>query len=242
QGHAVLPVALRVVVFVLPQVVGLDAQQHVHVGQALGAEVPGLLPAPQAAAEVAVKADGQALGLGHLEHVHHQGAAVGGQGRGDAAEVQPVEAVQQGVQVHAGKIVLGDGAVLAVVSHFGGADAVARLQIVGAQPVGGHVLLGGQDHGGAVHVVGAQPPHRALAQAVVGHHAEKGAVHAQVGQGQGDVGFAAAVAGLKAGGHADLLVVRRGQAEHDLAAGDEFGRVGVRAQQRVVVFHEDSSL
>src|SRR5699024_1375698 len=55
-------------------------------------------------------------------------------------------------------------------------------------------------------------------------------------------GFAAAVAGLKAGGHADLLVVRRGQAEHDLAAGDEFGRVGVRAQQRVVVFHEDSSL
>ena len=182
QGHAVLPVALGVVVFVLPQVVGLDAQQHVDVGQALGAEVAGLLPAPQAAAEVAVKADGQALAFGHLEHIHHQGAAVGGQRRGDAAQMQPVEAVQQRVQVDAGEVVLGDGAVLAVVGDLGGADAVAGLEVIGAQTVGGHVLLGGQDHGGAVHVVGAQHAHRALAQAVVGHHAEEGAVHAEVGQ------------------------------------------------------------
>ena len=242
QGHAVFPVALGVVVLVLPQVVGLDAQQHVHIGQAFGAEVAGLLPAPQAAAEVAVKADGQPLRLGHLQQVHGQGAAVGGQRRGDAAQVQPVVAVQQGVQVHAGEVVLGDGAVLAVVGDFRGADAVAGLQIIGAQTVGGHILLGGQDHGGAVDVVGAQPAHRALAQAVVGHHAEEGAVHAEVGQGQGDVGLAAAIAGFKAGGHADLLVVRRGQAEHDLAAGDEFGGVAVGVEQRVVVFHEDSSL
>ena len=32
----------------------------------------------------------------------------------------------------------------------------------------------GQDHRGAVHVVGTQPAHGALAQTVVGHHAEEG--------------------------------------------------------------------
>ena len=64
------------VVFVLPQVVGLNAQQHIHVGQALGAEVPCLLPSPQGGAEVAVKADGQALFLGFFQAGHHKIGAV----------------------------------------------------------------------------------------------------------------------------------------------------------------------
>ena len=66
QRHTVLPVALAVVGLVLPQVVGLNAEQHIHVGQALGAVVAGLLPCPEGGTEVAVKADGQALLLGHL--------------------------------------------------------------------------------------------------------------------------------------------------------------------------------
>ena len=237
QGHAVLPVALAVVVLVLPQVVRLDAQQHVHIGQALGAEVAGFLPGPQGGAEVAVKADGQALLLGHLEHFQDQAAAVGSQRRGNAAEVQPVEAVQQGVQIHLGEVVLGDGAVLAVVDDLGRADAVAGLQIISTQAVRGGLVRLGEDHGGAVHVVGTQPAHRALAQTVVGHHTEEGAVHAQVGQSQRNVGLAAAVAGFKGRCHTDLLIVRRGQAQHDLAAGDEFLSGGLAAKDGIVMFH-----
>ena len=237
QGHAVLPVALGVVGFVLPQVIRLDAQQHVHVGEALGAEVAGFLPSPERRAEVAVEADGQALLLGGLEHVDDEAAAVGGQRRGDAAQVQPVEAVQQGVEVHLREIVLGDDAVLAVIDDLGGTDAIAGLQIVGAKAVRGGLVRLGQNHGGAVDIVGAQPAHGALAQAVVGYDAEEGAVHAKVCQSQGDIGLAAAVAGLEAGGHADLLVVRRGQTQHDLTAGDELLAVGLAAKDRIVVFH-----
>jgi len=237
QGHIVLPVALGVVGLVLPQVVRLDAQQHIHIGQALGAEVAGFLPAPQGGTEVAVEADGQALLLGGLEHVDDEAAAVGGQSRGDAAQVQPVEAIQQSVQIDLREVILRDDAVLAVVDDLGSADAVAGLQIVGAQPVRGGLVRLGQDHGGAVDIVGAQPAHGALAQTVVGHYAEEGAVHAQVCQRQCDVGLAAAVAGLEAGSHADLFVVRRGQAQHDLTAGDELLPAGLAAKDRIVVFH-----
>ena len=237
QGHAVLPVALAVIVVVLPQVVGLNAQQNVNIRQALGAEIAGFLPAPQGRAEVAVKADSQALLFGHLEHIDDEAAAVGAQCRGNAAQVQPVVAVQQSVQIDLGEVILGNGTVLAVINDLGSADAVASLQIISTQPVGGGLVGLGQDHGSAMHIVGAQPAHRALAQAVVGHYAEEGAVHTQVGQGQCNVGLAAAVAGFKAGCHADLFVVRRGQTEHDLAAGDKFLAVGLAAEDGIVVFH-----
>ena len=237
QGYAVLPVALAVVVLILPQVVGLNAQQNIHIGQAFGAEVTGFFPAPQGGAEIAIEADGQALFLGDLEHVQDQGAAVGSQSRGDAAQVQPVKAFQQSVQINLREIVLGDGTVLAVVDDLGRADAVAGLQIIGAQAVGLCLVRLGKDHGGAVHIIGTQPAHGALAKAVVGHHAEEGAVHTKVSQCQCNVGLAAAIAGLKAGCHTDLLVVRRGQAQHNLAAGDEFLAGGIVAKDRVEMFH-----
>ena len=151
--------------------------------------------------------------------------------------MQPVEAIQQSVQIDLREVILGDGAVLAVVDDLGSADAVAGLQIVGAQPVRGGLVRLGQDHGGAVDIVGAQPAHGALAQTVVGHYAEESAVHAQICQRQCDVGLAAAVAGLEAGSHADLFVVRRGQAQHDLTAGDELLPAGLAAKDRIVVFH-----
>jgi len=237
QGHAVLPVALAVVVFVLPQVVGLNTQQHIHIGQALGTEVPCFLPSPQGRAEVAVKAHGQALLLGNLQHIKNQAAAVGRQRRGNATEVQPVVALQQGVQIHLRKIVLGNGAVFAVVDDLGSADAVAGLQIISTQTIRGGLVRLGQDHGGAVHIVGTQPAHSAFAQTVVGHYAEEGAVHAKVCQRQRNVGLAAAVAGLKSGCHADLFIVRRGQAQHDLTTGDELLAIGFAAKDRIEMFH-----
>ncbi len=90
QGHAVLPVALAVIVVVLPQVVGLNAQQNVNVRQALGAEIAGFLPAPERGAEVAVKADGQALFLGGAQAAQDEIRTIFVQCRGDAGQVQPV--------------------------------------------------------------------------------------------------------------------------------------------------------
>ena len=201
-------------------------------------EKKGLVPRPEGGAEVAVEADGQALLLGLLEHIDDEAAAVGAQCRGNAAQVQPVVAVQQSVQIDLGEVILGNGTVLAVIDDLGGADAVAGLQIISTQPVGGGLVGLGQDHGGAMHIVGAQPAHRALAQAVVGHYTEEGAVHTQVGQGQCNVGLAAAVAGFKAGCHADLFVVRRGQAQHDLTTGDELLAIGFAAKDRIEMFHK----
>ena len=145
QGHTVLLVALGVIGLVLPQVVRLDAQQHIHIGQALGAEVAGFLPAPQGGTEVAVEADGQALLLGGLEHVDDEAAAVGGQSLGDAAQVQPVEAIQQSVQFDLREVILGDGAVLTVVDDLGSADAVDQLSKVNSRtacaPLWMHLIL-----------------------------------------------------------------------------------------------------
>ena len=151
--------------------------------------------------------------------------------------MQPVKAVQQGVQIHLREVILSDGTVLAVVDDLGRPDAVAGLQIVSTQTVRGGLVRLGEDHGGAVHVVGAQPAHGAFAQAVVGHHAEEGAVHTQVCQSQRNVGLTAAVAGLKGRRHADLFVVRRGQTQHDLAAGDEFLAGGLVAKDGIEMFH-----
>ncbi len=237
ERHTVLPVALAVVLLVLPEVVGLDAEQHVHVGQALRAEVPRLVPGPEIAAEVAVEADRHPLLLCRLHAVQDQVLAAAAEGRRDAGQVQPVEAIQKLSQVHAGEIILRDRAVLAVIDDLGGADPVAGLQIIGPQPVGRRLGRRREDHRRAVHVIGAQPADRALAQTVVGYDSEKGAVHAQIGKGQRDVRLAPAVAGFKARGHADLLIVGRGQAQHDLADRDEFGGLPVPCQQRIVVFH-----
>ena len=127
ERHAVLPVALAVVGFVAPQMVRLDAQQHVHIGQAFRAEVPRLVPRPQRRAEVAVKADGQPQLLRLFEAVEDEVRAAGRQCRRDAAEVQPVKAAEQPVEIDVSEVVLRDGAVLAVVGDLAGADAVAGL-------------------------------------------------------------------------------------------------------------------
>ena len=90
QGHAVLPVAFGMILVVLPQVVRLNAKQHIDIGQALGAVVAGLLPAPERGAEVAVKADGQALLLGGAQAAQDEIRTIFVQRRGDAGQVQPV--------------------------------------------------------------------------------------------------------------------------------------------------------
>ena len=237
QGDAVLPVALGVVLIILPQVVRLDAEQYIHIGQALGAIVAGLLPRPEGGTEIAVKADGQPLLLGGLEAAQDKVGAVAVQCRGNAGQVQPVKAVKQRIKIDLAQVVLGQSAVHTVIDDLAGADAVAGLKIIGTQTMAGGLLLGGEDHRRAVYIVAAQPAHGAFAQRVVGHHAEEGGIHPKVGQCQRNVGLTAAVAGLKGGGHANFFIVRRGQSQHHLADGDEFLRAVVAHQDRIAVLH-----
>ena len=138
--------------------------------------------------------------------------------------MQPVIAAQKLAQVDAGEVVLRDRAVLAVVGDLARADPVTGLQVIGAEAVRRRFLRRGEDDGRAVHVVAAQHAHGALAERIVRHDAEKAAVHAEVGQRQRNVGLAAAVTCLKGGRDTDLFVVRRRQAKHDLAEGDEARR------------------
>ena len=240
QGDAVLPVALSMILFVLPQVVRLDAEQYINVGQALGAVVAGILPGPQRGTEVAVKADGQALLLGSAQAAQDKIGAVFVQRRGNAGQVQPVEAVKQLIQIDLGQVVLGQGAVHTVIDDLAGADAVAGLKVIGAQAVAGGFFLGGEDHRRAVDVIAAEPADGAFAQGVVGHNAEEGGIHAEVRQSQRNVCLAAAVTGLESGSHADLFIVRRGQAQHHFADSDKLLRAAVAHQDRIAVFHGGS--
>ena len=237
ERYAIFPVALAVVIFVLPQVVRLNAQQHIHIGQALGAIVPGLLPGPQLGAEVAVEAGNQPQFLGSFQAIENKVGTAGTKGGRNAGHMEPGKAGEQFGNVHLAQVVLGNGGVLPVIGHLAGPDAVAGFQVVGAQPMGGGFLRGGQDYRGAVNVIGAEHPDGALADGVVGNHGEEGGVDAQVGQGKGDVGFTAAVGGLKFIGHADFLIIGGRKTEHDFADGNELMLTAGIGQKRIVMFH-----
>ena len=68
--------------------------------EALGAVVSRFLPGPEPGAEVAVEAGGQAHLLGDLQTVEDEVGADFIQGRGDAGDMEPVEALQKLVDVH----------------------------------------------------------------------------------------------------------------------------------------------
>ena len=63
QRHAVLDIAPAVVRFILPEMVGFDTEEDVHIRKVFGAVVPGFFPGPEFAAEIAVEADGDAFFL-----------------------------------------------------------------------------------------------------------------------------------------------------------------------------------
>jgi len=237
QRDTVLPVTFGMVVFILPQVVGLNTQQNVYIRQALGAVISCLFPGPQLAAEVAVIAGGDAHFLGNFQAVQDKVSTGLVQCGSNAGNMEPGVAFQQGVDIHLAQVVLRDGRVLAVIGDLGGADAVTGFQIVGAQTVGGSFLWGGEDHRSAVNIVGTEHTDSALADGIVGNHGEEGGVDAQIGQSQCNIGFTAAVSCLKFIGHTDFLIVGGSQTEHDLADGDEFVIALEVGEQRVMMFH-----
>ena len=216
ERHAVLVVALAVVVLIAPQVVRLDAEQHINIWQAARAEITCFLPGPQLAAEVAVEADNHVLFLRYPQAVHNQLAAIFAECRRDAAQMQPVKAVQQRVDIDMAEIKFSDCAVLAVINDLTRTDAIAGLEIIRSQAMRRRFLRCAQNHRRTVDVVAAQHAHSALAKAVVWHDTEKRTVYAEVRERKRNIRFTAAIARFKIARHADFLIVRRCQPKHDL--------------------------
>ena len=100
KRNTVLPIPFAVILLAPPQMVRFNTKQYIHIGQALGTEVSGLLPWPQFRAEVAIKADGKFLFFCLLQTFQDELGAAGREGRGNAAEVKPVKAIQQRIQIH----------------------------------------------------------------------------------------------------------------------------------------------
>ena len=94
------------VIIIFPQMIRLNAEEHIYVWQAFGTKISCLFPCPELAAEVSVKADGDSFFFCNTQAVHNQLAAVWGKRRSNAAQVQPCKAVQQSVQVYGIKIKL----------------------------------------------------------------------------------------------------------------------------------------
>ena len=221
ERDPVFPVAFAVVVFILPEMIRLDAEQHIHVRQALGTVIPRLFPAPELAAEIPVEADRQALFLRGFHQSENKLGTAWTDRRRNAAQMEPVKAVQQRRGIHLVEVIFRNGAVLPVINDFAGPDAVARFKIVGPQAMGRGLLMRGENHRRAMDVVAAQHADCAFPQRVVRHHAEKRAVHAQIGKRQGNIGFASAIAGFETVGNTDFSVVGRSQPQHDFSKGNK---------------------
>ena len=236
QRNSVLIVSLGGIVVILIKVVGLNAEEHVHIGKAFRAEIPCLVPCPEKASEVSVKADFKSHLLCCLHQADHKLRAAFTKGRRNAAQMKPVKSFQQFSSIDLRKIIFCDRAVLAVICNFTGTDPVAGLQVIRSQPVGRRLLFVGEDHRRAVHVIASKHADRALAEGIVGHHCKEGTVHTQICQCQRNIGFTSAIACVKTVRDADLAVIGRRKPQHDLAKCNKL-LSAVLCQQRVFVNH-----
>ena len=237
HGKAVFPVAGGWIRLIFIQVIWLDPEQDVHVGKTLCAVVAGLFPGPEPGTEIPVKTDSESQFFGGFQHIQDQLRAARTEGGRDSGQVEPVKAGEQGFQIIAGEVILRDRAVLPVIGNFGGADSVTGFKVVGSQSVRRGFLRTGQDDRRAVDVVGPEPADGAFSEGVVGDDAEKGTVDPQICQRQGDIRFASAVTGVELGSHADLFIIWRSQAQHDLTGSDESLCAAFLLEKRITVFH-----
>ena len=100
HGQTIFLISLAVIGFVFPKVVGLNSEKNIDVRQTQGAVVSGLFPAPQKAAEIAVKADSQTFFFCGAHEFENKIRAAFAERWGDPAEMQPVKAFQQSVHIN----------------------------------------------------------------------------------------------------------------------------------------------
>ena len=156
------------------------------------------------------------MGLGGLAGGQADLDHIGAQGRGDAGEVEPVHALEDGVEVEVGHGGVGHGGMGAVINADRAALGSALLVEVDAHTVAAAGDLAGVD------AVAAQRIDAGLADGMgrqLGHEGDVGAV---VGQRDGHVGLAAAVGVLqRVGLHKAQMIVGL-QADHDFTKSNDF--------------------
>ena len=181
----------------------------------LGHGFPGLGAGPQLAAVVQVAGDLDAAGLSSLACVQADFDHIGAQSGSDAGEVEPIGAVEDliPIEVLAGGQL--DGGVGTVIDADGAALGSALLVIVDTNTVAA------ADDQRGVHTVAAQAVHSGLTDGMSGQLGDESGIHAVVGQGDGDIGLAAAKGEFNILCLDETLIVEGLQTEHQLAEGDD---------------------
>jgi len=176
----------------------------------------GLLTGPQLAAVVQVAADLDAMSLGSLAGLAADLDDVLAQGRGDAGEVEPVHALEDGIPVEVGGGGQLDGGVCAVID----ADRATLRSTLLVEVDADTVTTAGDLAG--VNAVAAQAVHSGLTDGMSGQLGNEGCVDAVVGQRNSNVGLAAAEAELQVVGLNEALIVERLQTDHQFAKSNDF--------------------
>ncbi len=201
-GDGLVVVQVELALFDAAGALGLEEQgllevflvgdDGVHVLDQLGHHlVGGLAVLPEVLAVVQVAAHVQAQLLGGLHCSQGEVRRGLADGRGDAGDVEPGGAGHDLFPVDGVGLGFGDGAARAVIDDLAGTLDGAGLQIIDAHAAG---LI---DDGVHVHAEAAELPRAGAADVVVGQNGDEGGVHPVVGQGNGDVGFAAAEGGFQ---------------------------------------------
>ena len=142
------------------------------------------------------------------------------EGGGDAGPVEPFCAREDLVPIDVAGLDARDGGMGAVVGDFRGALAGAALEKVDADAVAAADDVPGADAKAAQLIDGA------LGHVVVREAGDELGIEPVVGQGDGDIGLAAAVGEFEVGGLGEAQVAGGGQAHHDFAKGNDHRGVG----------------
>ncbi len=156
------------------------------------------------------------MGLGSLAGLTADLDNVLAQGRGDAGEVEPVHALEDGIPVEVGGGGQLNGGVGAVIDADRATLRSALLVEVDADTVTAAGDLAG------VNAVAAQAVHSGLTDGMSGQLGNEGCIDAVVGQRNSNVGLAAAEAELQVVGLNKALIVERLQTDHQFAKSNDF--------------------
>ena len=154
--------------------------------------------------------------VGNLDSLEAGICSTLGQGRGDAGPVEPVGTLEHFAPVDHAGLDLGDGGVRTVVDDLGTAGDGARFEVIDADAVAA------VDDAVGVHAEAAELGGAHRRDVILGETGHEVGIHAVVGEGNGDIGFAAAESCLEGMGLAETLVPGSGEPEHDFAESDYF--------------------
>ena len=172
-----------------------------------------LLAAPQLLAEVEVTAHHHPMLLGcHAGQAQTLSTGVT-DGRSNAAPVEPVRSLEDGVKVKVLWLALSDGAVRTVVDNLGRTHRGTRLQVVYAQSVTAAC------HEIRVHAIAAQGVEARLPNLVLGHFAHEVGLMSVIGAAYCHVGFTTTIIDVESVGLNDAALTGSREAEHNLAHG-----------------------